>query len=628
MGKRLWGLHALPLVALLACARTQIWGGVTFEEEPADAAFHEAGGVDVALDSMATDHEAPDAVADSTLDGTPEGATPPEEAGDGSDGEDAYVLSAPRLLSPLSTATVTSQTPLLRWSLAAGEDGAAVDICRDRACTTLVTSFQVPGSSGMVPVALSQGVYFWRARGTAGGTSGTSFSKVWEFFVGARSTPQNLSWGTVPDVNGDGFADLLSTAPGATGKPGYLFAYLGSQQGLSSPSTFSLGNEVDAFTRDPVASAGDVNGDGFADAIVGVPELNKPSSSVYLFLGGPEGLSSNPTLVASPPGVPGEFGWVVSSAGDIDGDGYSDVVVCANVGPNEGCFLYHGGEGGLSPSPWATLASLTLPNGATGNYGYSAASAGDINGDGYGDLVFGSNYVGTYVAVFTGSATGLSPVPVFLAAPHIPNQIDQSPDFGASVACAGDVNGDGFADVIVGSPTDGDAYATTGSTYLYLGSPTGLSTAPLTLDRPTPDPAAEFGSMVAGAGDVDGDGYSDLLATTATQAFLFFGGPAGPSPVAVALPGGQANYNFGQGAIAGGGDVNGDGFADAIVGAPDGSSYVGSVLVYPGSRSGPTTPWTLIAPAGTSFLGSSVALIRTSPGWRSATRPRGTHANG
>src|SRR5579863_4005663 len=67
-------------------------------------------------------------------------------------------LAAPRPLSPLSTATVTSQTPTLRWALAPDEDGAEVDICRDRACTTRVTTFQVPGAAAISPAVLPQGV--------------------------------------------------------------------------------------------------------------------------------------------------------------------------------------------------------------------------------------------------------------------------------------------------------------------------------------------------------------------------------------------------------------------------------------------------------------------------------------
>jgi hypothetical protein len=595
MGKRHCWSYALPLVALLACSRTAIPGGeVPFEEQPdaSDAATYEAGGADVALDSVDMDRELPDAsdASDALPDSTPD--APP-------------VLPPPRLLSPLSTATVTSQTPLLRWSLPTGEDGAAVDICEDRACTTLVTSFQVHGSSAMPPVALSPGVYFWRARGTAGGMLGTSFSKVWEFFVGARSAPQNLSWGTVPDVNGDGFADLLTTAPNETNKPGYLFVYLGGAQGLStSPSAYSLGNEVSAFTNDPVASAGDVNGDGFADVVAAAPHVYGASSGFFLFPGGPNGLGP-PTVVAPPPGVGGQFGWEVSSAGDVDGDGYADFLVCSSGGGSvAGCFLYHGGEGAVSAVPWATLSTVPLPPGYTGYLGGSVASAGDINGDGYGDLVFGTSYLQKYVVVYLGSAAGLSPTPAFLYAPHIPNEIDQDPAFGSSLSCAGDVNGDGFADVIIGANGDGDNYNHPGSSYLYLGSATGLS-APLTLNRPTPQMGVGFGATVSGAGDVDGDGYADLLVTTEFQAYFFFGGPAGPSMTALALSGGQANFPS-QGTGAGGGDMNGDGFADVVVGAPDDNGYLGSVFVFPGSPSGPTGPLTLTAPAGAGFFGASV----------------------
>src|SRR5581483_3712440 len=112
--------------------------------------------------------------------------------------------AAPRLIAPLSTATVTSQRPTLRWVLAAGTDGAHVDICRDRACTKTVTSFDVVGPFAAPRSALPSGVLFWRAFGRSAGAIGTTPSPTWEMFVGARSATVDTSWGTTPDVNGDG----------------------------------------------------------------------------------------------------------------------------------------------------------------------------------------------------------------------------------------------------------------------------------------------------------------------------------------------------------------------------------------------------------------------------------------
>jgi hypothetical protein len=164
-------------------------------------------------------------------------------------------------MAPLSTATVTSQQPTLRWLLAPGTDGARVELCRDRAMTTSCTSFDATGASGRPGSNLAPGVWFWRVLGRSGASAGTTGSVVWQFVVGARSAGVDASWGTTLDVNGDGYADVVVGAFGENSETGRAYVYLGSATGLgTTPATTLTGpGGASGNFGESVASAGDVN---------------------------------------------------------------------------------------------------------------------------------------------------------------------------------------------------------------------------------------------------------------------------------------------------------------------------------------------------------------------------------
>jgi hypothetical protein len=360
-----------------------------------------------------------------------------------------------------------------------------------------------------------------------------------------------------------------------------------------------------------VASAGDVNGDGYADVIVGAMAADNYAGRAYLYFGGPSGLSNVPAVTLKRPnGGAGSFGISVASAGDVNGDGYADVIVGA-IGDSDShagqAHIYLGGPSGPSTSPSFTVAA---PSGNYDHFGYSVAGACDVNGDGYADVIAGARRDSGegQAYVFLGGQSGVSSSPVAsYRGPGAPAE------FGTSVACAGDVNADGYADIVIGAAVFDSTYS--GGAFVYLGGSSGPSaTAHLTIKGP--DSYGHFGVSVTSAGDLSGDGYSDLVigADQFDKAFVYPGNASGPSnmpnpPINSPDPGTGQNRAFFGHSVAGAGDLDGDGFLDVVIGSHGVKSGWGRVYVYRGSLSGlsPTPALALDAPAGAySMFGFSV----------------------
>jgi len=285
-----------------------------------------------------------------------------------------------------------------------------------------------------------------------------------------------------------------------------------------------------------VSTAGDVNGDGYSDFIVGAYEYENGQTGegrALVYLGSPSGLASSPAWTAEGDQASALFGFSVATAGDVNGDGHSDVIIGAcqySYGQLlEGwAYVYLGSASGLASSPAWTAQS----DQAFANFGNSVATAGDVNGDGYSDVIVGANeYDGGLTDegrayVYLGSASGLSPFPSWTSESN-----QAYAYFGNSVATAGDVNGDGYSDVIVGAYGYDNGQTDEGRTYAYLGSPSGLAYPPAWTAE-SDQQYTSFGQSVASAGDVNGDGYSDIIVgangydngeTDEGRAFLYYG---------------------------------------------------------------------------------------------------------
>ncbi|MDP3277758.1 MAG: FG-GAP-like repeat-containing protein [Deltaproteobacteria bacterium] len=367
-------------------------------------------------------------------------------------------LRIPRPIAPLSTSTATSQRPTLRWEQPAGVAETQVELCRDRAMTASCQMQRVMGNSVRPTAALTLGLWYWRIRGVQAGTPGSMSSAVWQFRVGARSAPVDTSWATEADFNGDGFADLVVGAPNASPSgrtnAGTVSVFMGSAGGTAAtPSVVLQGLAAGDSFGGSVASAGDVNGDGFADLVVGAdgadPGGRSSAGTASVFAGSATGITSTPAIVLQGVAAGDGFGGSVASVGDVNGDGFADLVVGAYRASPGGqsqagtASVFAGSATGITSTPAIVLQGVA----AFDSFGFSVASAGDVNGDGFADLV-----VGAYLAspggrgpagtasVFAGSATGItSPPATVLQGPAVGD------GFGRSVASAGDVNSDGFA---------------------------------------------------------------------------------------------------------------------------------------------------------------------------------------
>jgi VCBS repeat-containing protein len=449
----------------------------------------------------------------------------------------------------------------------------------------------------------------------------------------------------IGDVNGDGIDDLLIGALSAdpTGRTdaGISYVVYGRQGGFGQSIDLGTLNGTNGFAITGVSAfdysgasvrkAGDVNGDGLADFLIGAPwgEASQGANAgeTYLVFGRQGGFGGSLDLstlngangVTFRGAAAGDgLGFAVSSAGDINGDGFDDLILGAREADGSGrrdagaSYVVFGQAGGFAAGIDVTGLNGTngfalLGGGSSDRSGYSVSAIGDINGDGIDDLIIGAPMAdpsgranaGEAYVVFgrrggfdasldLGTLSGVNGFKISGA--------DAGDHAGWSVASAGDLNGDGIADLVIGALyADPAGRENAGETYVVFGRQGGfggnldLSNMPASMGFTINGVAALnlTGHSVASAGDVNGDGIDDLLigalyadgagGIDTGETYVVFGRATGFGGVLdLASLNGQTGFaiggigagDFSGHSVSAAGDVNGDGIDDLLIGAP------------------------------------------------------------
>ncbi|MER5796598.1 FG-GAP-like repeat-containing protein [Streptomyces sp. NPDC001980] len=432
------------------------------------------------------------------------------------------------------------------------------------------------------------------------------------------------------DFNGDGYHDLATAAPGATvgGRTdaGAVVVTYGSKSGIKASNRTvvtqnSAGVPGTAEKGDEFGSAlafGDLNRDGYADLVVGSRGEDGKAGSVTIVWGSRKGLTGG-RIVADPARSSHTRFGMSLAIGDFTADGRADLAV-GSTGADVQIF-----RGGFTKTAGAASRTWVVPSFRTGDsYGVRSLAAGDINGNGVDDLVVSGTIVGQSDEPFDGQV-------VYLGAASRPKtQMTLGTD-GRQPVVVGDVNGDGYDDVITARVLVYGSKVGPGEVIAYLGGPHGITPtqqAAITQDSPGVPGAtraqgtSSFGDSLA-VGDADGDGYDDVAVgtpyetvTTASQTgtvTLLRGSAAGLTGVGSTrytqntpgIPDLNEDDDF-FGSAVHLADLDGDGRADLAVGARHENGGQGAVWALRGSATGPTTT------GAVSFHAASVGVSGTS----------------
>lgn len=302
--------------------------------------------------------------------------------------------------------------------------------------------------------------------------------------------------GDIGDVNNDGYDDFI-----IQGKydPQYFIGQIHLYLGGMSIDTIPTFTFHDSFIQDALGSSisgGDVNGDGFSDFIIGNPyNWTDGIGRAYLFFGGIT-ISETPNITYINDSLVDSYGAFVSLNGDINGDNFNDIIISApnisgNPNTNSKLFVHYGAES-------IENTADTILNYATPFTNINSIYIPDFNGDGYDDF-----YITTENILFFGSKN--SSFDNYL----LFSNSEELSSFGATAGSGGDINNDGFDDLIIGATNHKNKNEImVGGAYVFLGSVQPDTIPDYFIEGETK--WSSFGKKVGSLGDINGDGYDEI----------------------------------------------------------------------------------------------------------------------
>lgn len=432
-----------------------------------------------------------------------------------------------RPLSPLSGSMSGSRQPILKWT---PPTRATVEVCADRGCGHVLESIEANHGEARPVAPLPAGPVFWRV------VTNRSPSAAWELIIPARDTGTSIAWGVTPDYNADGRADIAIAAGNGNDTVSLFYGAAGGP-----PFERDLVLAAGPGYGRAIAAVGDVNGDGFGDLAIAT---GGDPGTVWINYGATSGFEVKLPLY---PGAVTRFGTSIASAGDVNGDGYGDVI----VGGTEAAQIFFGAAEGVMVEAAISLTGST----AAGSGGEATVVLGpaDVNADGHPDVfVGGALYLGngagftaqagfahSTFGTFVGDHNGDGFVDFgdYGVTPGTPAGIDPLDSLFVQAGeyvfgFAGDFDGDGFGDVV---SNVSDLVGASERERLYFGAPGSCGSTgcrrflPISIAGRSSSGAAAT-AFITSPGDVDGDGASELLVTIPSEgvARLFLGGSDRP----------------------------------------------------------------------------------------------------